>query len=237
MAGRGAFVLPDHEVAQDDRILAGATPSVGHRRATSSSVGSAAVRPGDPVLLRSVFRGRVRFTAPHRYVGEDAGRLVLYRQPGSEARYIRRDARGRYLERWVGDETTTSFRWARTHVLLLVRPHEAHSLDLFWDERWNFLGWYVNLQTPLTSTPLGFDMTDHALDIWVEADGRWSWKDEADFLEAQQLGVFDARQAAAVRAEGERVIAAKPWPTGWENWRPPPTWGPLELPNGWDVAL
>jgi YD repeat-containing protein len=188
------------------------------------------------VLIRSVFRGRVRFTAPHRFVGEDAGRLLLYRSPGSEVRYLRRDAQGRYLERWVGDEETTSFRWARTHVLLRVRPEDAHSLDLFWDEAWNFLGWYVNLQTPLRRSPLGFDMTDHALDVWVEPGGRWAWKDEADFAEAQRLGVFDAREAEAVRAEGRRVIAAKPWPTGWESWRPPPEWTPLNLPAGWDAV-
>ena len=27
-----------------------------------------------------------------------------------------------------------------------------------------------------------------------------------------------------VREEGERVIAAATWPTGWEDWRPPPDW-------------
>jgi predicted RNA-binding protein associated with RNAse of E/G family len=117
-----------------------------------------------------------------------------------------------------------------------VRPDDAHSLDLFWDEAWRFLGWYVNLQTPLRRSPLGFDMTDHALDVWVEPDGRWGWKDEADFAEAQRLGVLDAREAAAVRAEGDRVIAAKPWPTGWESWRPPADWTPLDLPAGWDVV-
>lgn len=39
-----------------------------------------------------------------------------------------------------------------------------------------------------------------------------------------------------VREGGERVIAAKPWPTGWEDWRPPTAWRPLALPDGWDVT-
>jgi len=48
--------------------------------------------------------------------------------------------------------------------------------------------------------------------------------------------VFDARSAAKVRAEGERVIAERPWPTGWESWRPPAEWQPLPLPEDWHVV-
>ena len=40
----------------------------------------------------------------------------------------------------------------------------------------------------------------------------------------QALGIFTRAEAAAVRAEGERVVEAKPWPTGWEDWRPDPSW-------------
>jgi hypothetical protein len=128
------------------------------------------------------------------------------------------------------------FTWARTHMLLLTDPRKAHSLELFWDEAWSFLGWYVNLQSPLRRSPLGYDMTDWALDVWVEPDGHWEWKDEEDFAEARRLGVLDDAAAAAVRAEGERVIAARPWPTGWEGWRPPAAWPALSLPEGWDVV-
>jgi len=56
------------------------------------------------------------------------------------------------------------------------------------------------------------------------------------FAEAVRLGAFTAEQAAAVRAEGERVIAARPWPTGWETWRPPTDWTPLALPSDWETG-
>lgn len=60
----------------------------------------------------------------------------------------------------------------------------------------------------------------------------WAWKDEDDFAEAQALGILDPA-AAAIRAEGETVIAERPWPTGWEEWRPDPAWTPPPLPDGW----
>ena len=64
----------------------------------------------------------------------------------------------------------------------------------------------------------------------------WRWKDEDDLAQAVQVGILDAEAAAALREEGERVIAAKPWPTGWEDWRPPREWQPLRLPEGWHVV-
>jgi hypothetical protein len=56
------------------------------------------------------------------------------------------------------------------------------------------------------------------------------------FAQAIELGVFDEEGAAAVRAEGERMIAQRPWPTGWEDWRPPADWHPLPLPDDWHVV-
>ena len=41
-------------------------------------------------------------------------------------------------------------------------------------------------------------------------------------------------QAAAMRAEGERVWRERPWPTGWEDWLPPSGWTTPELAPGWD---
>jgi uncharacterized protein len=54
----------------------------------------------------------------------------------------------------------------------------------------------------------------------IDPDGKWHWKDEDDFAEAQHLGVFTPEEAAAVRREGERVIGERLWITGWERWRP-----------------
>jgi hypothetical protein len=194
-------------------------------------------RPGDPVLLRSIYGGRVRWTFPHTFVEEKDGRIGLLIRPGTKGKWIRRGDDGRYLSRWVTDRPPTDHVWLRNRVLWLARRGDAHMIGVFWDDATDeFRGWYVQLQDPLRSSRFGFDSMDHALDVWIEADGTWEWKDEEDFAEAQALGVFTPKQAAAIRAEAERVLAARPWPTGWEDWRPDPRWQLPELPSGWDVV-
>ena len=153
---------------------------------------------------------------------DDGQRFVLYLAPGAEGVSMGRDADGRYLERWVAGDPPRTRVWEQHHVLSLTRRGDAHSLWLMWDEDWSFVCWYVQLQEPIVETASGVETTDHALDVVVEPDGTWRWKDEDDFAEAQALGVFTPAEAAAVRAEGERVIAARPWPTGLETWRPDP---------------
>ncbi len=178
------------------------------------------MRPGEIVELRSVYRGRVRWAFPHTVVADDGDQVVLYLEPGARGVQMGRDPDGLYVERWARGDAPHSHTWHTRRALKLIRRGEAHSLEVHWDEAWNFEGWYVNLQAPLVEHERGFDTTDWALDIIVEPDGTWRWKDEDDFAEAQALGVFTPEEAAAVRAEGERVIAARPWPTGWEDWRP-----------------
>lgn len=192
--------------------------------------------PGDSVLFRSIYRGRVRWCFPGRYVGDWQGRRGIYCQLGNEGMSLRRTADGRYLEDWASGTSPFAEIWEKGPVLRFMRVGDAHTVELCWDPEWNFVGWYVNLQAPLAVHGDRFDTTDWALDVWVEPDGSWHWKDEGDFTEAQELGILDAAAAAEVRAEGERVVAAKPWPTGWEDWRPPAEWGPLPLPEDWHVV-
>ena len=102
-----------------------------------------------------------------------------------------------------------------------------------------FLGWYVNLEAPFRRTPIGMDTTDNTLDVVVDPQRRWRWKD-ADLLAARvEAGLTFPEEAAAFRVEGERVIAAietraSPFDDGWTGWRPPPDWAAPPLPPGWD---
>jgi predicted RNA-binding protein associated with RNAse of E/G family len=117
--------------------------------------------------------------------------------------------------------------------LVLVRPDSRHSLWLQWERDWRFRHWYVNLDRRLGRGERTVDYVDDKLDLVVAPDGSVRWKDEDELEQAARLGLLDA---AAVRAEAERVVADPPWPTGWEDWRPDPEWPPPRLPDGWDVV-
>jgi hypothetical protein len=194
------------------------------------------VNPGDAVLYRNVFRDRVRSCFPCHYVGTWGARHGLFCQPGTHCKRSKGADDESYARRLIADGPAFDFLWKRTHRLRFAGEGDSHTIELFWDEGWEFLGWYVNLQAPLVVRGTCFDMTDLELDIEVRPDGTCEWKDEDGFAEMQELGIVDAAAAAELRAEGERVIAERPWPTGWEDWRPPPDWEPLPLPEEWHVV-
>ena len=190
---------------------------------------------GDVILKRSIYRGNVRWTFPHRYVGEWRDRVAIYCGPGNQGKAMRRGPDG-YLKRWATDAPPFDTEWEQTHVLRFEAPGSRHSIEIYWTLDWELLSWYVNLQTPTELANGWIDTTDQALDIVVSPDGEWRWKDEDELAEAVELGIWTEQEAEEIRAEGERVIAASPWPTGWENWRPPEDWGPLGLPRDWHVV-
>ena len=116
----------------------------------------------------------------------------------------------------------------------------SHSVYVHWGRVGEFLGWYVNLEEPWRETALGFDTTDHLLDVWIDPDRTWRWKDEDHLAEAVEIGLFTQEKADAVRAEGERAIErvdawSAPYDEGWERWRPDPTVPVPELAAGWNL--
>lgn len=126
--------------------------------------------------------------------------------------------------------------WHSQRHLWLTPFGGAHAVGHFWDDAsGEFLCHYINLQEPLRRSRVGFDSSDHVLDVVVDTDGNWRWKDQDELEEAVGLGLFSKAEARAIREEGERVIAtfASLFPTGWESWRPDPSWPALKLPPTW----
>jgi hypothetical protein len=132
-------------------------------------------------------------------------------------------------------------QWRDTGVLILTPPDVAHSIWWFFNSDNAFLGWYVNLEAPATRWFGGLDTTDYALDIWVEPDRSWVWKDEDEFAERTGHPDFWTTQdAVSIRVEGERLIAlieagADPFDGSFTDFRPDQRWAPTTLPPHWDL--
>lgn len=193
--------------------------------------------PGDAVLVREVWRDRV-FEARPATIVQDDPEQTMFLVPGAvpcglpigeDGAALRLPDRPWHLEvRERGSNPILSFAWPQTRYAVLR-----------WTTEDGTPVWYVNLQDPLRRTALGFDTVDHALDVVVELDGSWWWKDEDELEEAVALGLFTAAEAAAFRIEGERAVTRildrePPFDRDWAGWRPDPSWPAPSLPAGWD---
>jgi hypothetical protein len=185
---------------------------------------------GDVVVWRSLAFGHVRHAMPHVVVELTDEHVVLWLPGGAWGKQFAGKPLHNTESLEEADWTLRDKLWEGDGVLKLHRFGTRHSL-------WHFDHcWYVNLEEPWRESRLGWDTRDLALDIVVSRDGSWYWKDEDHLAAAVERGWISRDQATLVREEGERVLAARPWPTGWEDWRPDPSWPIPELPEGWDVV-
>ncbi|WP_233583820.1 DUF402 domain-containing protein [Micromonospora sp. CV4] len=193
--------------------------------------------PGDVVVRREVLLGEVWFGCPTICVEDSPDLLALYLPPGAEFGFPETGVFPCGRHPW---EATGHGAWRGHGKLMLHRPGEAHSVDVFWTgpER-DFAGWYFNLQDPLRRTPIGVDTLDHELDLWWGADAdRYVWKDVEMFAQRLVEGRYPG-MADAIRGEGDRIAALldagqRWWDPAWAAWRPDPSWSAPRLPAGWD---
>jgi predicted RNA-binding protein associated with RNAse of E/G family len=176
-------------------------------------------------VWRDVHRGRVWRAQACRVVEDSPETIALWVPAGSPAK-VPADGLRIPGDDWELVDTAPSL-----HQLFVARPGRAHSIHVHWDATGGFDHWYVNFEQPLQRSPVGFDTFDEKLDLIVQPDGGYRWKDEDELEHAAALGLLDAE---AVRAEAARVLEEWPFPTGWEDWRPDPSWPIPRLPEGWD---
>ncbi len=196
--------------------------------------------PGNVVVLRGVWRQKLWVAGPAILVEDDPDLIALYWRAGTRMKTLGRRMAARDLLPSAKIDLVDHI-WSETDVLALAKPGEAHSVWAMWETGQPKLRcWYVNLQTPLQRTSLGFDSMDYELDIVISPDlSQWRWKDEDEFQELTAAGMFTREEARAIRAEGECVLrqmsaGGAPFCDGWEKWSPPSGWAIPELPPGWD---
>jgi len=197
---------------------------------------------GRPALIREVWHGRVKRAVPCITVRDSPDLIALYAPRFTVVKYPHTPEGARVkpadwlASRWV----LTDERMEEMTSLRLAIPGAPYSVILFrYAPEGAIRTWYLNLEDPLRRTALGFDVNDRFLDVLVAPDlSSWQWKDEDELAEAVELGIVSAKQAAWFRAEGERaaewIVSGKSPFTAWADWRPDPSWGPVDLPPGWN---
>jgi hypothetical protein len=206
-------------------------------------------------ILRRYFRGdRITFLNVCRVLADDERGLRMWLPIGTP--YWRRlTPDGRDAHAASVEEMATAplgeLTWGGSHVMVFMPPDAAHSIWWFFGPDGAFKGWYGNLEAPYVrwgvvgwhlgqtskAAICGVDTEDHALDLWFAPDRTWRWKDEDEF--AARIGLlWSEDQAAAIRAEGERLVKLFeagdfPFDGTWCDLEMPA--GPaLVRPDGWD---
>ena len=120
--------------------------------------------------------------------------------------------------------------WQGHGIVMQQRPGEAHAVWAFWagPER-AFAHWYVNFQEPFRRTAAGIETFDQELDLIVEPDGRYRWKDVEEFEQMIADGRWTTAEGDGIRAEAGRVAGRldrgeRWWDESWAGWVPPPEW-------------
>ena len=193
---------------------------------------------GTPVVRREVLHGHPWVAFTTQVVRDDDDLLAVYLAPGSELAFADWP-----FDRWEHPWQTRGFSAWRGHgKLMLHRPGDAYSVDLFWNgPSRTFSGWYLNLQDPVRRYDGGFDTLDHELDYWVPAGGTWQVKDAELFEQRVAEERYTPEQADAIRSTGtaiEQMLTAGDhwWDESWADWTPPAGWDALAVPSGWPTA-
>lgn len=194
---------------------------------------------GAVVTRRDVHAGRPWYAVASVVVDDRAGLLVTYTPPGSECAMPVGGSAGFVVElasrEW---ELGPAVRY--NHTLGFSEDGRSHAVMMFWNEAWEFLGWYVNLEAPSRRTSIGYDTCDYHLDVVIAPDRRsWMWKDEDHMAAAVSSGLFSPTDVDALRLEALEVVARceagdDPFTLDWVAWRPDPIWPIPRLPAGWE---
>ena len=152
---------------------------------------------------------------------------------GADPRTVRLDDRFR---QHLG---TAVRRWEGNGVLRAIPLDECWQVIHFWNPAGEFVCWYVNLESKKHVSEHAVESVDWHLDLLISPDFEVTWKDADEAAVALGTPYLRDDDYEAARTIGES-IAANPRALidaigDWRGFRTPDTWGPLELPEGWDA--
>jgi hypothetical protein len=193
---------------------------------------------GESATLRGV-GSKVFWAFPTIVVKDEPDLIVLYMPAGVLGRNVTHKPTSKELFS-LNKINIVECTWERTDVLMLIVPTEAFSTYIMWETGTKkLMCWYVNLQEPVRRTIIGFDTMDNTLDVIISPDmSEWKWKDDDEFMKAQEVGFYSSEKAREIWAEGEKsvrlITSERRSFKEWEKWKANPEWEIPKLSPLWD---
>ncbi|MDI6102678.1 DUF402 domain-containing protein [Actinoplanes sp. NEAU-A12] len=209
--------------------------------------------PTETVHLRHWQRRRIGMVFPLQVVRDTGDAVVLWAPAGTQGWHFDMPD-GRRMTETPLPEWSASERVPVPHTIdhgvLSWHPRgRDYSIRWFFRPDGRFYRWYANLEAPSVSWRgdgmAGLDTSDWDLDVVIEPDRSWAWKDEDEFVARLAMPEsYWVDEEDRVRRAGKEVIelveaAAFPFDGTWCDFRPDPDWPAIsrDLPAGWDRSI
>ena len=202
-------------------------------------------KPGDVIAWRGIFNQRVWHVQPTIVVKDSPEEIVLTLLPGTECIAEEDYSMGKKNgKRWWDFEdkpwNLEKYIWRANRLLILLEPEKYYSTTYFWrDDSNDFLCYYINFQLPFQRSHCGIDTLDLDLDLIINPDFSFEWKDEDDYQKAIDNRVIIPKWTQEIEMAKKEVFdklekRQYPYDGSWLNWMPDPGWSPPKLPLNWD---
>ena len=202
-------------------------------------------KPGDVISWRGIYRERIWHVQPTILVRDGPAETVLTLLPGTECIAEETYPKGKRngQRRWYfvdHDWKLAKYTWNTNRLLLIFEPQNYYSIILFWNHKSNdFLYYYVNFQLPFKRNLSAVDTLDLDLDLIINPDLSYEWKDIEDYQNAIAHGLILPEWSRGIETATDEIMARLemrqyPFDGSWLNWKPDPAWQPPTLPQNWD---
>jgi predicted RNA-binding protein associated with RNAse of E/G family len=202
-------------------------------------------KPGDVISWRGIYRNRVWHVQPTIVVKDSLEEIVLTLLPGTECIAEENYPKGKRNSgrRWFfvnEDWQLAKYTWQTNRLLLIFEPEKYYSTIFFWNQASNeFLGYYINFQLPFRRNECAVDTLDLDLDLIINPDFSYEWKDLDDYQKAIAHEIISPEWIHGIETAKQEIFAKLekrqyPFDGSWLNWMPDPSWSPPKLPENWD---
>jgi hypothetical protein len=201
--------------------------------------------PGEVVVWRGIFRNLVWHALAVIVVKDTPKEIVLALLPGAEGMvepdYVKSQKRGKH--RWDFKNQPwdlESFHWHTNRLLFLLEPEKYYSTIYFWNDASNeFMCYYMNFQLPFQRSACGIDTLDLDLDLVINPDLSFGWKDLDDYQKAIDHGIIFPEWIQGIEDAKPEIFEKLqkrqyPFDGSWLDWPADPAWSPPALPENWD---
>ena len=202
-------------------------------------------------MLRGIVRDQVWLAQSVIVVKDAPQETVLLLLPGAQCAFPRGYPHWRNKDypgetRWQEASHTPivlkELAWHTNRILIFLEPEKYYACFLFWEHASGlFDSYYINFQLPFRRSHCGFDTLDLDLDIVIDPEYHWQWKDVDEYQAGiREGGILDEWVQGIQRSQAEVFdrIHRRVYPLdgSWLDWQPDPGWIPPKLPESWQVA-